>query len=150
MVQEVHLLSTQDTLWDAISKLQQRSNSLTKVTERLALGLRKGYSAPQDPVTAREREAALRLIYFHAQAEVRKKMAEGKYSGLSAWVSKAEFRGLWVTRGRIPAASWRQLTGKEYLPILPGSSWLAKAIIIQEHQRDHRKEVGALLAATRR
>ena len=149
-VQEVHLASTSSSLLEAIQQLQARSYSLDRVVGRLALGLRKGRVPSAAPITAPEWDAARRLLFFEAQGKVRKKMSEGEYPGLGAWVSTSEFRGLWVTRGRIPSSSWRQLAGRDFLPLLPGSSWLAKAIILQEHQKDHRQEVGAVLALSRR
>ena len=101
-------------------------------------------------MTPAERDAALRLLLFHAQADIRAKVSQGKLSGLATWTASDMFRGLIVTKGRIPQPSWLALTGLPYLPVVSGSSWLAKAILRMEHERDHRKDVGALLAAARR
>ena len=80
-VQEVHLASTSSSLLEAIQQLQARSNSLDRVVGRLALGLRKGRVPSAAPITAPERDAALRLLFFEAQGKVRKKMSEGEYPG---------------------------------------------------------------------
>ena len=55
-----------------------------------------------------------------------------------------------MTKGRIPAGTWQELTGLPHLPVLLGGGALAKLIATHEHVVDHRREVGTILAATRR
>ena len=97
-----------------------------------------------------ERRAAYRLLLFWAQRETRRKLAEGKLLGLGAWVSQDAFRGLVVTRGRLKSRTWERLTGLPHLPVLVGQSRMAHLIARHEHCVDHLREVGAVLAATRR
>ena len=59
-------------------------------------------------------------------------------------------RGLRVTRGRLPSDAWIRLTGKSYLPVLEGSAPLSRLMLRKIHVADHRQEVGALLATSRR
>ena len=59
-------------------------------------------------------------------------------------------RGLVVARGRLPEPEWKRLTGISKLPILLAWSPLARLIVQHVHCKDHRCNVGALVAMTRR
>ena len=100
--------------------------------------------------TPADRMAAFRLLLFWEQSEVRKRVVMGKLDGLGVWVAKDHARGLVVTRGRLTDKSWERVTGRPHLPVLLGASPLARLVIWQEHSLDHRREVGAVLSATRR
>ena len=86
------------------------------------------------------------------QGTLRQKIRQGKMSGMAVWLSKDRdhHRGLIVSRGRIPSEAMERLTGQPFLPVLLGSTRLSELIIRQIHYRSHRKEIGALLATSRR
>merc|ERR1711867_432345 len=53
-------------------------------------------------------------------------------------------------RGRVPVETWKCLIGLPMLPILASNPRMAKLIMQEVHDQDHRKEAGALLALSRR
>ena len=141
-----------------ISSVLERSGSLDKAKGVLVRVLRLlsaqagNHDVAKETCLPREREAALKLMMHHQQQEVRKKWAEGKLSGMALWQSRNPHcaRGLLVTRGRFPTEVWQRLTGLPYLPVLPGNSRLAWLILKEAHEANHRQEVGAVMAISRR
>ena len=55
-----------------------------------------------------------------------------------------------VTRGRLSSQTWERITGLPHLPVLMGRTRMSLLLARHEHCVDHRREVGAVLAATRR
>ena len=103
--------------------------------------------------TPRDIGAAFNLLLHYAQAEVREKWRKGELQGLQAWMptgSGTFARAMLVTRGRIPSRAWLRLTGIPYLPVLLGSSPLARLILSDIHEKDHRKDPGAIMSMSRR
>ena len=95
-------------------------------------------------------------MLYHQQGEVRQAWRQGKLKSLGA-VKGTELRGasqphraLIVTQGRVPQEDWRRLTGLSYLPVLLSSSPMARLLVREIHEEDHRKDVGWVLAASRR
>merc|ERR1711867_185759 len=138
-----------------------RSSSLkkaTNVTARLlrAWGAEEGLEKLRESPSPRDLEAARLLLLYWEQREVRVALKQGKLKSLGALVGaeipgipKAH-RGLVVTQGRVPEQDWQRIAGVSYLPVLLASSRLARLLVMELHQVDHRKEVGAVLAMTRR
>ena len=143
---------------DAMETILDKFSSLTKaqavMVRTLRLMLRRGPDTPRVGalITAREVQAVWKLFLHQQQATVRQKWSQGKLSGLPMWISSSRehHQGLLVTRGRLPSRAWERLSGMPYLPVLLGSSRLAYLLIKHLHEMDHRQEIGAVLAASRR
>ena len=76
--------------------------------------------------------------------EVKAAILAGKAKGLYP----LEKGGVYYTRGRFTNDRMIEMTGKESLPIVCGSSRLAALYVIRAHQEDHRREVQNILART--
>ena len=100
-----------------------------------------------------DRDAAWKLLLYWEQRGARRAFREKRLDSLSVTVIEKEpksCRGLLVTRGRIPEQEWEALVGTKFLPVLTPDSVLARLIVLKVHEEDHRKDVGHVLAGTRR
>ena len=133
-----------DCILNRFSSLYMVKTVLARVIRDVMCG--KAGHKPSVSLRACDLEAAWKLLLHHEQSAVRQKVIQGKLSGIPVWVSgdKRNFRGLLVTRGRIPSQAWERLSGIPFLPVLLGSSRLALLLVQSLHAEDHRKEGGGL------
>ena len=78
-------------------------------------------------------DLARRMMFMVATVETDGVVKSGKLSGLNPTWSN----GRWITRGRLGKGIWK-LLGAEELPILMPEARLAKIIMIEAHEQDHR------------
>ena len=145
----------QDMLGQMIERLTSGASRLTILVGALArilvaMGSEHGVRRLPEP---EDRRVAFKLLLHHQQASARRVWQQGKLDSLAVDVSRgprSEHRALLVTRGRLPTEIWKSLVGMQVLPVLLSSAPLARLIVREVHQKDHRKDVGTILADTRR
>ena len=141
-----------DRLLHRVSKLPKVIATLARCLRMMGSGLGREEACRIHP-EPRDLEAARKLLLYHQQSSTRAKLAKGELESLSAASIKghpSNSRGLVVTRGRVPSDLWKRLTGMPVLPILDAASPLARMIVEEAHRKDHRKDVGTLMADSRR
>ena len=96
--------------------------------------------------TEQEREKAERLVVWAFMDEVEDAIKKEKLLSLNPKLH----HGLWVTSGRYKRSRLVELAGKEELPIIMATSRLGLLYLIDSHEQDHRRDVPALLARSRK
>ena len=115
------------------------------VLARLTRAMFQGRQAILQEPGPRDLQAARHLLFLVSMPDTLAALKRNKLSTLCVKMQN----GLMVTTGRFTEKTLAKLLGKENLPVLMSSTILAKLILRECHEEDHRKSPGDVLARSR-